>query len=165
MNRTASIYMAAKRRIAALLAFLALSCALASCSGMPAFDPHELASILATADLFHDPMHAVDDNVARMLYQLEGESVTLAAYAGSGMTPEAVLVVKCGTSEDAERIAKQIGDYNTRQIKVFESFNSEYRFEAEEAFIGVSGTYVIYVSCKDSAEATALMEKYFESLK
>ncbi len=165
VNRMGLICMDAWRRIAASVGALLLIFTFASCGGMPEFDPHELASILATADLFHDPVHAVEDNLARMLYGLDGKSLALAAYAGSGMTPEAVLVAECNSDQDAPPIAALIADYNARQVKVFESFNSDYRYEAEEALIEVRGKYVIYVACKDSDKAAALMEKYFESLK
>lgn len=158
-------HLAAKHRSVMTIAVGILIFILSSCSTALSFDPHELASILATSDLFCDSVHAVDDNLAKILYGLDGESVTLAAYAGSGMTPEAVLIVQCDNEDEAQRIALFIHDYNERQIRIFDTFNPQYRYEVEEAVLEVRETYVIYVASMHSEEAQSLMEKYFDSLQ
>lgn len=152
------------RKLMTISTLLLLLLVLVSCGGLPDFDPHEAASIFATAEFFCDPMHAIDDHLARNLYGLENESVSLAAYAGNGVTPEAVLVIKCTSEEDAQRIATQIDDYNERQIKIFEIFNTAYLYEAEEAILAVHGNYVFYIACCDANAAQQLLESYIDSL-
>jgi hypothetical protein len=142
-----------------IFTILIIAAASASCAENKsdiAFDTVQLAEKLSKELMFDDELIRLSDDVVSFKYNFGGGSTIV--YAGSGATPEIIIITECSEPDAAEKAAAEIKGYIKDQIDLFSDYNASQLPKLETAFCRTYGNYAICVIAKDSAAAQDIIE-------
>lgn len=119
------------------------------------FDIQRLALML-TADIpFDDELIRLEDDAVSLMYNFGG--INTVVYAGSGATPEVIIITECGDGEADEAVGK-MKKYIADQITLFTDYNASQLPKLQTAVCEAFGRYAICVVGPDSAAARTVIE-------
>lgn len=145
--------------LAALLALCLCSCGDADFQ----LDTDALVSELRGSGLFADSsMQPVQEGFLTSEYRLSTDRIIAwQALRGTMITGEDIVVITCGSSEDAKTIADELAAYQQRQYDLYSSYSPEGAARIQSAVILQKGVYAVYVAADDAAGAEKLLSGYF----
>lgn len=149
-------------KLTLILTVIIIAATIISCSEKTAeyvnvtFDTEQLAVKLCSDVPFEDELMRLGDDVVGLKYNFGSDSAVV--YAGSGATPEIIIIAKCADAEAAEAAVLKIKDYIDDQITLFTDYNSSQLPKLESAFCRAYGCYAICVVSGDSAAAQSTIE-------
>lgn len=120
------------------------------------FDIEQLALKLSTDVPFDDELIRLQDDAVSLVYNFGGNSTVV--YAGSGATPEIIIIVECTDSTEAESAAAKIKTYIDDQITLFTDYNPSQVPKLETAVCSAYGRYAICAVSDDSAAVQIVIE-------
>lgn len=120
------------------------------------FDLEQLALKISTDVPFDDELIRLQDDAAALVYKFGGNSTVV--YAGSGATPEIIIVVECTDSSEADSAADKMKVYIDEQITLFADYNPSQLPKLESAVCGVYGRYAICAVSDDSTTVQSVIE-------
>lgn len=120
------------------------------------FDIEQLALKLSTDVPFDDELIKLQDDAVSLVYNFGGSSTIV--YAGSGATPEIVIIVECTDSSEADNAVAKIKTYIDDQITLFTDYNPSQLPKLETAVCGAYGRYAICAVSPDSAAVQTVIE-------
>ncbi len=125
------------------------------------FDIEQLASNLAESVPFDDELQRIEDEAVSLAYNFGG--IRSVVYAGSGATPEIIIIVECSGSGEAETAAGKIRDYLGSQSALFADYNPSQLPKIEDALCGVYGRWVICTVSAGNSAAEAVIDSCAEA--
>lgn len=125
------------------------------------FDIEQLALNLAESVPFDDELQRIEDEAISLAYNFGG--VRSVVYAGSGATPEIIIIVECSESREAETAAGKIRDYLDSQADLFADYNPSQLPKIEDALCGVYGRWAICTVSAGSSAAEAVIDSSAET--
>lgn len=150
------------RKLTFVLTVIIIAATIISCTEKTAkyvnvtFDTENLALKLSQNVPFDDELMRLKDDAVSLTYNFGGESTVV--YAGSGATPEIIIIVKCAGADTADAAVIKIKDYISNQITLFTDYNSSQLPKLESAFCRAYGSYAICVVSSDSTVAQTIFE-------
>lgn len=154
------------KKILALTLVLALFIAVAGCGSKTAavdVDVAALAADLASADIFDDIVSDLPAELAPHYYSYDdGDVVECALYQSTLAAAEDVFVAKCADAAAAERVKTACEGRIAEQKTAYESYVPAEIPKLNAAILQVSGCYVIFVVCSDTAAAQQIVDGYLK---
>lgn len=151
---------------ALLLAALA-ALALSACGNESPYtnvqlDVEEVAREIRDNGKFVDTLERLDDEAVPYVYDL-GSPVKAVVYAGSGATPEEIIVAEYADEQARAAAYEKINAHLNSQRKTFDDYNAEYRPLLNEPLFVQAGKYIIYCVSDDYNASQAVLSRYIES--
>lgn len=150
------------KKLIIISVFIIIISFIVSCSGETeksdnvSFDIEQLALKLSMDVPFDDELIRLQDDAAALVYNFGGKSTVV--YAGSGATPEIIIIVECTDSSEADIAAAKIKTYIDDQITLFTDYNPSQLPKLESAVCGTYGRYAICTVSSDSAAVQTVIE-------
>lgn len=150
------------RKLTFVLTVIIITATLISCTEKTAkyvnvtFDTEKLALKLCLNVPFDDELMRLEDDAVSLTYNFGTDSTVV--YAGSGATPEIIIIVKCADAGTADAAVIKIKDYIGNQIKLFTDYNASQLPKLESAFCRAYGYYAVCVVSSDSVAAQTIIE-------
>lgn len=147
------------KRFSALLCALAL-CLLCAC-GTQTDQPYppSLTSTLLEADVFSEPLEPLDQEIACLLYQLDGEQFNLTdlqAHRSAGATYEEVAVLTFQTEADASAALSTMKVYVAARLADCRSYMPDQAPKLEHAILDQRANSILLVVAADWTAAAEL---------
>lgn len=145
-----------------ILSFIIITSVIVSCgsdiktSEHVSFDTELLALKLSTNVPFDDELIRLQEDAVSLVYNFGGSSTVV--YAGSGATPEIIIIVEYIDSSEADNAVAKIKTYINDQIKLFADYNPSQLPKLESAVCSAYGRYVICAVSPDSAAVQTVIE-------
>ena len=145
-----------------IVTMVAAAMLLAACGGKKAdFDVAALGNDLATKITYQDSLGQMDLDSAGMFLNLSGLNVVKASiYEGSGGTAEEIVVLECGSDEDAKKAEEVLKTRVSEQIESFTDYVPEELTKLNAAVIKVSGKYAVLSVSDTPDEAKKIIDQY-----
>lgn len=115
----------------------------------------ELAETLCSSIVFDDALVPLDAEIAGRLYGVVGLYESIAAYGSTGATAEAVVVLRCTDAENAVAASSFVDEYRKEMADVYAAYNAKESEKLQNAFLTVSGKYVVFCVSPDAKAAAA----------
>jgi hypothetical protein len=150
------------RKLIIILTAVIIAATLISCAEKTAeyvnvtFDIEQLALKLSLDVAFDDELIRLKDDAVSLAYDFGGESTVV--YAGSGATPEIIIITKCDDAATADAAVLKIKDYINNQIKLFTDYDASQLPKLESAFCSAYGSYAVCVVSGDNTAAQTIIE-------
>lgn len=158
-----------KTRILAVALTLALALtALCGCGAKKDYsgvtvDPDALAKAFTDAGLFSEELGRLDPDAASAVYGLR-TAKAYTVYAGSGATPEELIVCKAG--DDPGALDGELREHLKKRKNEFTTYNPEQKPKLSGALIFTAGDWVIYAvtSSETPTAAEEALAAYLDTL-
>lgn len=155
-----------KIRILAVTLLFAAATALASCQKADPYanlklDVEQVALEIRDSSKFVDDLERLDDATVPYIYDL-GSPDKIVVYAGSGATPEEIIVAEFGDADARAAALEKLNAHLTEQRKTFDDYNTEYRPLLDKALLVQAGKYLIYCVSDDYDSSEAVLSRYIE---
>ncbi|MHB1150885.1 MAG: DUF4358 domain-containing protein [Eubacteriales bacterium] len=150
------------RKLILILSFIIITSLIVSCgneiktSEHVTFDTEQLALKLSTDVTFDDELIRLQEDAVSLVYNFGGSSTVV--YAGSGATPEIIIIVECTDSGEADNAVAKIKTYIDDQIKLFADYNPSQLPKLETAVCSAYGRYAICAVSPDSTAVQSVIE-------
>ena len=124
-------------------------------------DVQGMADHLLQNVTFDDPnLILMDSAIAETLYNIAGLSESVVSYGSTGATAEAILVLKCTTSENADTAKARIDQYRTEMADIYADYNEPESGKLTNALLSADGVYVVFCVSPDAKAAENIYHAY-----
>ncbi len=119
-----------------------------------------LAQSLAAGLTFDDKPEVIDNEIALILYNIDGMCEEVAAYGSTGATAETVLFVRCADAETAGKVYENLHTYRSEMAEIYSRYNTVESEKLIKSLLRCDGRYVLYVVSPDTPAAEAAYIDY-----
>jgi hypothetical protein len=145
--------------IAALSALAFSACEKADPFANLQLDIEKVALDIHENGKFIDDLERLDDATVPYIYDL-GNPDKIVVYAGSGATPEEIIVVEYPDPGARAAAYEKLDSHLKEQRKIFDDYNAEYRPLLDDPLIVQAGKYLIYCVSDDYDTSEAVLSRY-----
>jgi hypothetical protein len=148
--------------LTAFVAFIFSACEKADPYANLQLDIEQVARDIRESGKFVEELERLDDEAVPYVYNL-GNPVKAVVYAGSGATPEEIIVVEYADEQARADGYKKLSAHLSSQRETFDDYNAEYRPLLDEPLFIEAGRYIIYCIASDFDASKAALNQHIDS--
>ncbi len=122
-------------------------------------DVEKFALDLRDNGKFLEELERLDDKNVPYVYDI-GTPDKIVVYAGSGATPEEIIVAQFDDAAARSDAFKKLNDRLAAQRKTFDDYNAQYRPLLDNPLVTEVGKYLIYCVSDDAGASQAVLSRY-----
>ena len=120
----------------------------------------DLTKSLAESLTFADTPTKIENEIALILYNLDGMCEEISAYGSTGATAEAVVGVRCADAETAGKVYDVLHTYRSEMAEIYSRYNTVESEKLIHSLLRRDGKYVFYCVSPDTPAAEAAYVAY-----